>query len=418
MAKKHAKKIRPVQSVMVSAKVGDDSRIAKLNEEALGKLFSAHSFDIKNSNGDTSFTLTDLEHKIVEAADSYVFLPIPKAIHNLQVKEAKALFREMFKAASLIVGKQTKDPKLRINPEDENSPNKPIVFVNDKGCWDPFFELIEHMHQLGTIRQKPDELITKVDNISQAIAVLEKAHDIKTNKAVLHGHEHSRKNLSRQTMLDGQEDPQAKKKPDFSVCVFCSASTKNPELINIARVLGNKIASKGWGLVSGMGCTGMMGAVVEGANEVITSQKKGWVGGSNLPRIINMEGLPERYDTLWLKDDIYTRMEVMIEQSQAFVIMPGGTGTVQELMALLLLKHAHEDKSKPYLMRDGKYGNKPIVLVNYTLTHDGKETKFWDPLVKLAKTYGFENDIVVVDTVKDAVKALEERKLKKEPRPR
>jgi uncharacterized protein (TIGR00730 family) len=413
MAKKHAEIVRPVQTVMVSAKVGDDSNISKINQDALGRLFNAR-FQIKNSNGDTSFSLTDLEKKIVETADSYVFLPIPKEIKTLKFKEAKALFREMFKAASLIVGKQTKDPKLRIYPEDENSPNKPIVFVNEKGCWEPFFELIDHMHQLGTIRQKPDELIAKADTIDDAIKVLQKAHDIKINKAVLHGHEHNKKDIAVSEMQQQQEDPGAKRKPDFNVCVFCSASTRNPELINIAKVLGNRIAGNRWGLVSGMGCTGMMGAVVEGANEVIATQKTGWVGGSNLPRIINMEGLPERYDTLWLKDDIYTRMEVMIENSQAFVIMPGGTGTVQELMALLLLKHAHEDKSKPYLMRDKKYGNKPIVLVNYPIIHDGKETKFWDPLVKLAKTYGFEKDIVVVDTVTEAMDYLKKYKKQKE----
>jgi len=405
--------IPPVHSVMVSAPIGANAKLSDLKRDMIGQLFNAH-FRIENSNGDTSFSLTDLERKIVEKADSFVFLPIPVGMKDLHFKEAKTLFRELFKATSLIVGKQTKDPKLRLDQDNEDSPNKPIVFVNHNKCWDPFFELIDHMHQLGTIRQKPEELITKVDTIDEAIRVLEAAHDQKVNKTVLHGHEHDKKNISQAKILAGQK---GREKPDFNVCVFCSASTRNPELINIAKVLGNKIATKGWGLVSGMGCTGMMGAVVEGANEIIITENKGWVGGSNLPRIINMEGLPERYDALWLKDDIYTRMEKMIEESQALVIMPGGTGTVQELMALLLLKHAHEDKSKPYLMRDKNYGSKPIVLVNYTVTDShGNEKKFWDPLVKLADTYGFKKDFIVVDTVKDAVAALDNHnKHKKAP---
>jgi uncharacterized protein (TIGR00730 family) len=187
--------------------------------------------------------------------------------------------------------------------------------------------------------------------------------------------------------------------------VFCSASTKNPALLNLAHDMGTGIAEEGWGVISGLGCTGMMGQVVEGAAEVIEEKKKGWVAGSNLPRIIHMEGLPSYYDKLWLTDDIYKRMEVMIKNSQAFVLLPGGMGTVQELMALLLLKYA--DKNGDHLMSDKKFGNKPIILVNPEIVdREGHKVEFWKPLVDMARSFGFERDITVVASAEEAKEVL------------
>jgi len=400
--KNFSEKFSPVKNVMVSANVGADNQLRDLNSAALGKLFNEH-FTLKNSNGDLTFNLTNLEQKIVKAADAYVFLPIPTEIKQLTAPIKQNFFREMFKAASLVVGKQTRDPNLRLHSEDPESPLKPIILVNHKGCWDPFIELVEHMHKLGTFTQKPEEILKSVPTIDHAIKLLNKAHQQKViSRPRPHGH------VKNKNANDyGTDRPQ----PDFNVCVFCSASTKNPELLSISEDLGGQIAQQGWGLISGLGRTGMMGAVVKGAADIIKKSGHGWVGGSNLPRIIEMEGLPAFFDRLWLEDDIYNRMEVMIENSQAFVIMPGGMGTVQELMTLLLLKHVkdHDDPEKPYLMRDGKFGNKPIILVNHEL-EDGpnKGVKFWEPLVKMAKQFGFEDDIKVVDTIDEATKILKE----------
>ncbi|MFO0388200.1 MAG: LOG family protein [Alphaproteobacteria bacterium] len=409
MTKKFASAIQPITKVMLSSSVGTDAALEELHKDASWKILKSR-FTLDRSNGSEAFGLTDLEQKIVKPYDGFVFLPIPKEIKQLHTPERREFFREMFKAASLFVGVQTKDPNLRLNPQHDESPLKPIILVNHEGCYEPFRELVNHMHELGTITQKPDSIVKFVRNIDEAIALLKTAHE---EKILPQPHHDSGHKISRVEDIPISSTGKERPKPEFNVCVFCSASTKNKELISMSETLGEEIAKQGWGLISGLGKTGMMGGVVRGAAKVVKEVGKGWVGGSNLPRIIAMEGLPEYYDRMWAKEDIYTRMQVMIENSQAFMIMPGGMGTVQELMALLLLKHAH-DGDKDYIMSDAAFANKPIIVVNKELTlPNGEKTQFWKPLIEMAEKFGFYNaaqntgDIIVVASVEEAMEKLQ-----------
>lgn len=162
MAKNRTDKYPPVTRVLVSSKVGENSALEQYNKEAIFDLHK-HFRELVNSNGEVAFSLTNLEQNIVKAADAFVFLPIPKSIRHLQANHAHELFREMFKAASLIVGKQTNDPNLRLDPHDEHSPQKPIVLVNHEGCWTPFIDMMENLHRLGTVTQSPSSLFHVVD---------------------------------------------------------------------------------------------------------------------------------------------------------------------------------------------------------------------------------------------------------------
>src|SRR5262249_42789036 len=145
---KYTERFAPVSSVLVSSKVGGDTTLEAFNSAAVWELHKKFK-KIVNSNGDTVFGLTDLEEKVVKAADSFVFLPIPKQIKQLTKPVREELFREMFKASSLHVGAQTRDPNLHLGsgPDvmpDSEAPLKPIVMVNHKGCYDWFKELINH----------------------------------------------------------------------------------------------------------------------------------------------------------------------------------------------------------------------------------------------------------------------------------
>lgn len=403
MVKKNHEPAGLIKTVMVSNTITQNEELDDVNEKAFRALMREH-FTIRGSDDDSqNFGLIDLEDKIVKAGDAFVFLPIPKEIKQLRAPEAKSLFREMFKASSLFVGAQTKDHHLRLDMHDEQSPIKPIIVINRDGCWNRFQALLEHMHELGTIVQPPSTVIKFVPNVERAVDTLKHAQQIRP-PAPSHkdeGHHYSRSDIERR-----QHDPLDARKPEFNVCVFCSASTKNGELIATAHQLGGLLAAQDWGVISGLGRTGMMGAVVEGAADVIREHKKGWVGGSNLPRLVNMEGMPDYFDRFWCTDDIYRRMDVMVENSQAFIVMPGGMGTVQELMALLLLKHAPQ-KGLPYRMKDKTFANKPIILVNHELKsgeHAG--IQFWKPLVELADKFGFSRDIDVVADIDEAMESL------------
>jgi predicted Rossmann-fold nucleotide-binding protein len=127
-----------------------------------------------------------------------------------------------------------------------------------------------------------------------------------------------------------------------------------------------------------------MGEVVRGAVDA-----GGWTGGSNVPHIIELEGLPDGMSSFWLKPDIYTRMEVMIENSDAFVIFPGGAGTLQELLALLIFKA----QGNPLM------AGKPVIIFNRLDERTGK--RFFDPLIRPLRAHGVEDAFTVVDDLEE-----------------
>jgi predicted Rossmann-fold nucleotide-binding protein len=120
-----------------------------------------------------------------------------------------------------------------------------------------------------------------------------------------------------------------------------------------------------------------MGEVVRGSVDA-----GGWTGGSNVPHIIELEGLPEGLSSFWLQPDIYTRMDIMIDRSDAFVIFPGGSGTVQEMIALMIFKNQQHSSA-----------GKPVVVYN---RRDEHGVGFWDPLIGLLETWCHNGEFTVV----------------------
>ncbi len=395
----------PVHTVHVSSFANGSKTLRTQRKQFVHALRKDYGLEVDNYDNEAEYHLTTLQDNVVDNADAFVFLPLASSTHGHIKRPAKVeTLREQFKAASLFVGLQTSDPKMRLT-DSPKSPLKPVIIVNSDGAWDEFKEMVDHLHEnMRTITQNPEDVFTFVKSIGGAIEALKSAARKKTKSLATHPQQFT---FSAKEIAARQHDPKAKRKPDFNVCVFCSASTRRDDLIQMSEELGRDIAHEGWGLISGMGSSGMMGGVVRGSAEVIRKEGRGWIGGSNLERILNMEGLPDYYDTMWLETDIYKRMHKMIEESQAFIIMPGGMGTVQELFALLLLKHVKDNQAKEYLMRDKQYGNKPIIIVNPTIedTH-GEPRGVWDPLIKLAKNYGFEKDFKEVETAEEAATYL------------
>ncbi|WP_191830723.1 TIGR00730 family Rossman fold protein [Pseudomonas fluorescens] len=115
--------------------------------------------------------------------------------------------------------------------------------------------------------------------------------------------------------------------PVRSVCVFCGASTGvNPAYREAAIALGQAIAQRGLTLVYGGGAVGLMGIVADAAmaagGEVIgiipQALKDAEVGHSGLTRLEVVDGM-------------HARKARMAELSDAFVALPGGLGTLEEL---------------------------------------------------------------------------------------
>ncbi|MER8414769.1 TIGR00730 family Rossman fold protein [Mesorhizobium sp. M1066] len=166
-----------------------------------------------------------------------------------------------------------------------------------------------------------------------------------------------------------------------SVCVYCGSSPGRDETyIKAGHLLGRSIAKAGLRLVYGGGTKGIMGAVAEGA------LKAGGKVTGIIPRfLINKEASEtalDRLDELLITDNMHERKHKMFEKSDAFVALPGGIGTVEEIIEI---------------MTWGQLGHhrKPIVF--------GNVKGFWDPMLALLDHMAAEGFIHTAQRVKPLV---------------
>ncbi len=320
-------------------------------------LLFAGGWDIYNSNGDQKITLSNIEKKIIES-NAFVFTP-------------GATLEDMFKAISIFVGFQTLDRNLA---------GKPTIILNEDASWDPFFVVLAHLRKMGTVLQDYKDYLLAVDTPEAVLDTLALAQS------------QGLPDVGRHKLGDSQPPMVEVPLPEDYIgnaCVFCSASLEDPGYLADGESLGRLLAENKIGCISGAGRSGIMGAVVKGSVDA-----GGWAAGSNVPHIIELEGLPAGLSTFWLRPDIYTRMEVMIENSNAFVIFPGGAGTVQELLALMIFKRQGHS-----LM-----AGKPVVIFNRQ-NHAG--LGFWDPLIDLLSDMCDAGDFVVANHLEDILPAIQ-----------
>ncbi|HTD31253.1 MAG TPA: TIGR00730 family Rossman fold protein [Steroidobacteraceae bacterium] len=145
-----------------------------------------------------------------------------------------------------------------------------------------------------------------------------------------------------------------------AVCVYCASSrTAHADYRLAARRLGEVLAGAGITIVYGGGAAGSMGALADGALEA-----GGRVIGI-LPRFMaDLEWGHPGLSDLQLVEDLRTRKHLMLTMSQAAIALPGGSGTLEELLEAITLK------------RLGLYLN-PIVLIN--------TRGFFDPLLEVLR---------------------------------
>lgn len=132
-----------------------------------------------------------------------------------------------------------------------------------------------------------------------------------------------------------------------NVCVYCGSSFgDDPRYRATAEALGRALAQADVGLVFGGGSCGLMGVVAR-ATLSAGGRATGIIPGFLDEREVAMEGLTE----LVVVDDMHTRKRLMFERSDAFVALPGGIGTLEELAEQLtwiqLGRH-----TKPLLIAD------------------------------------------------------------------
>ena len=146
-------------------------------------------------------------------------------------------------------------------------------------------------------------------------------------------------------------------KPVQNVCVFCSASSHlDTRYYDLAEATGEAFAQRGFRIVYGGAQGGMMGRMADAAlknnAEVI----------GVLPKILSdRERAHKTLTTLHLTEDMHTRQKKMAELSDAFVILPGGLGTLAEFFEVLTWRQIN-------------LHDKPIYVLN--------AFGFWDGLIE------------------------------------
>ena len=146
-----------------------------------------------------------------------------------------------------------------------------------------------------------------------------------------------------------------------NLCVYCGASDTCDELYQLVAVeLGELIAKHKYTLVYGAGIQGLMGAV---ANSTLSNNGK--VFGVTTPVIIEQEGVHKSLNKLYIENNMHIRKFKMAKLADAFIILPGGFGTLDEFFEILT-------------WRQLDIHTKPIIILN--------ANHYWDPLIQLIKS--------------------------------
>lgn len=177
-----------------------------------------------------------------------------------------------------------------------------------------------------------------------------------------------------------------------SVCVYCGSSSGNGNrYMDAGLELGRAIGASGMRLVYGGGTKGIMGAVARGAQEA-----GGKITGV-IPRFLmdkEAEGkAPGGLDELIVTDNMHQRKHIMFEKSDAFLALPGGIGTAEEIVEMMTWAQLGHHR-------------KPMAFCNI----DG----FWNPMISLLDHMRAEGFIhtahrvqpIVADSISEAMDAI------------
>lgn len=207
-------------------------------------------------------------------------------------------------------------------------------------------------------------------------------------------------------------------KPEKTVCVFCGSSFgNNQSFADDATKLGQLLAQRNWGLVYGGGSTGLMGAVARGC-----ATNGGYVHGVIPEALISRERtsdmefneklkqgidhhdgstpIPDskEYGKTTLVKDMHTRKKLMAQEANAFVALPGGYGTMEELMEMVTWHQLN-------------IHNKPIVVYNLNGFYDSFLAWVKDA-IRLEFVSAKNGSIIMVATTPEEVlKAIDDYKV-------
>jgi uncharacterized protein (TIGR00730 family) len=178
-------------------------------------------------------------------------------------------------------------------------------------------------------------------------------------------------------------------KRQWAVCVYCASGPTHPDLLALAAELGEAIAERGWTLVWGGGNVSAMGALATAART-----RGGWTVGVIPKKLVRREVADHDADELIVTDTMRERKQIMEDRADAFITLPGGIGTLEELF---------EAWTGGYL---GMH-NKPVVMLDPTGHFDGLRAWLYGLVDSGYVSQDALDRLVVVDEVGAALAACE-----------
>lgn len=180
-----------------------------------------------------------------------------------------------------------------------------------------------------------------------------------------------------------------------TLCVYCASGLElEPKFYEAGAALGRGLAERGWGLVYGGGRAGVMGSVA-----LASKAAGGKVIGVIPDFMVERELAYRDADELIITDSMRERRRIMEERATAFVALPGGFGTLEELIEILMGRMLNRHA-------------KPLVLVNQDGFYD-ELIAFFDKLVRDGfKRSGWRETMPVAASVDEVWALLEEEERK------
>lgn len=170
-----------------------------------------------------------------------------------------------------------------------------------------------------------------------------------------------------------------------TLCVFCgSRHGADPAYTAGARAIGSGLARRGWQLVYGGGNVGLMGEVADAART-----GGAWVTGVIPESLMRREVGHRGLDELHVVPTMHVRKQMMAERAHAFIALPGGLGTFEELFEV-------------WTWRQLGYHSRPIALLNTGGYYDRLLAFLQDTVAQGFVAPG-QADMLIVDTDADAL---------------
>jgi uncharacterized protein (TIGR00730 family) len=170
------------------------------------------------------------------------------------------------------------------------------------------------------------------------------------------------------------------------ICVYASSSDAVDEVFfSDASKLGELIAENGYGLIYGGAKIGLMGEVAEGV------LKKNSSATGVIPKALNIEGIVNNNCTeLIITENMRERKKIMEEGADAFITLPGGFGTLEEILEIIASKQLG-------------FHNKPVVILNTDGYYDMLVATFENLFDKRFTKEGYRYLYYVASSPSDAI---------------